>query len=69
MYPTTNVNIFTTLIMIRACSTHRQIRKAYSIFVGNVKFGDDFEDRGVDGKILLKWIIKKWDGVAWTGLI
>jgi hypothetical protein len=23
----------------------------------------------VDGRMLLKWIIKKWDGEAWPGLI
>jgi hypothetical protein len=27
------------------------------------------EDPGVDGRIILKLFVKKWDGVAWTGLI
>jgi len=31
--------------------------------------GDYFEDPGVDGRIILNWIFKKWDGEAWTGLI
>jgi hypothetical protein len=27
------------------------------------------EHQDVDGMIILKWIFKKWDRVAWTGLI
>jgi hypothetical protein len=27
------------------------------------------EDLDVDGKILLKWISKKWGGEAWNGLL
>ena len=27
------------------------------------------EDPDLDGRMLLKWILKKWDGEAWTVLI
>jgi hypothetical protein len=44
-------------------------REEYGRFwLGNLKEEDHLEDPGIDGRIILKWIIKKWDG-AWAGPI
>jgi hypothetical protein len=43
-------------------------RGAYRVLVGRPDGKNHLEDLGVDGRIL-KWIFKKWDGEAWTGLI
>jgi len=36
---------------------------------GNLRERDHLEDLGVDGRIILRWIFRKWDGVAQTGPI
>jgi len=40
---------------------------AYKIF--DLRGLDHLEDSGAGGMTILKWIYKKWDRKAWTGLI
>jgi len=35
---------------------------------GNRKEGDQWEDLGIDGWIILRWISRRWDVGIWTGL-
>jgi hypothetical protein len=47
-----------------ACMGDRRV--AYRVSVGKSDGRRHAEDLGVDGRIILKWIFKKWDGQAWT---
>ena len=35
---------------------------------GNLRERDDSGDQDVDGRIILRWILRKWEGVVGTGL-
>jgi hypothetical protein len=35
---------------------------------GNLKERAQWGDPDVDGMIILRWILRKWDGEIWTGL-
>jgi len=36
---------------------------------GNLRKRDHLEDPGVNGRIILRWIFRKWGELAWTGSI
>jgi hypothetical protein len=50
-----------------ACSTCGGRRGAYRIMVRKPEGKNHLGDPVLDGRIILKWIFKKWHG-AWTGL-
>jgi hypothetical protein len=40
---------------------------AYGVLVGKPEGKRPLEDQGVDRRIILRWIFRKWDLGAWTG--
>jgi hypothetical protein len=36
---------------------------------GNLRDREHFGDPGANGRIILRWIFRKWDVGAWTGSI
>ena len=61
--------------MIKSRSTRweRQVarmgksRVVYRVWWGNLREKDHLGNPGLDGRILLRWIFRKWDVGAWTG--
>jgi len=42
-----------------ACSTYGDRRVMYSVWWGNLRERDHLEDSGVDGRIILRWILRQ----------
>jgi hypothetical protein len=47
-----------------------KMRGVYTgIWLGNLWERDHLGEQGVGGRIILRWIFRKWDVGAWTGSI
>jgi len=44
-------------------------RGVYRVSVGKPEAKTHLGDPGVDGRIILRWIFRKWDVGVWTGSI
>jgi len=49
------------------CSTHGETKGVYRVLVGKPEGKNHLRDTGVDGRIILKSIFRKWDVGVWTG--
>jgi hypothetical protein len=41
-------------------------RGVYRVLMGDLRERDHLEDQGVEERIILGWIFRKWDVRAWT---
>jgi len=55
--------------MVRACSTYWRKDRGIQGFGEEIRGKETTWNSGADGKTISKWIFKKWDEGAWTGLI
>jgi len=42
-------------------------RGVYSVLLGKPRERDHLRDPSVNGRIILRWIFRKWDVGVWTG--
>jgi len=50
-----------------ACSTYGGEEASAGFWWGNLRLRDHLGDPGLDGRIILRWILRKWHMGVWTG--
>ena len=55
--------------MVGACGTYVGQERCIEGFGGETLGEETTWTKGIDGRIIIKWISKKWDREAWAGLI
>jgi hypothetical protein len=51
----------------RQAASMGKSRGVYRVWWGNLRERDNLGDKGLDGRIILRWIFRKWDVRVWTG--
>jgi hypothetical protein len=51
------------------CGTYREERNLYRFLWRSLKERDHWEDIGVDGVVMLKRVLQKWDDRSWAGFM
>jgi hypothetical protein len=67
-------DLYRSLNIVRVIKSRKVVRmgrgEVHTGFLwGGLRERDDLEDSGLDGRIILKFIFKKWDGEVCTGMI
>jgi len=50
-------------------NTYGERGGTYRVWWGHLRERDHLEDPSVEGRIILRWIVREWDEGTWNGLI